>query len=100
MNQTVQQRRFGPNIPADIQGHFSVNVQARKRHININFLVWFVLGQTQIFSLFYTLEAQFVPGTNWVCPGTNPGSKGGRKSYVLKVYVPFSLAKRPGRKLR
>ena len=49
--------------------------QARKRHININFLVRLLLGQTQVFSLFYTMEAQFVPGTNPVCPWDNPGAK-------------------------
>ena len=58
-------------------------------------------GQTQVFSLFYTMEAQFVPGTNPVVPGTSPGTKGGRKVCVVKVYVPFSLlnvgAERRGR---
>ena len=29
-------------------------------------------GQTQVFSLFYTMEAQFVPGTDPVCPWDNP----------------------------
>ena len=51
-------------------------------------------GQTQVFSFFYTVEAQFF------CPrdkpslslGTIPGTKGGRKVDVLKVYMPFSLA--------
>ena len=82
--------------------------QARKRHTNINFWYgyswddpgnlpgtsrvcpWDKVGQTPVCSLFYTMEAQFVPGTNPVCPGTIPGMKGGRKVYVLKVYVPFS----------
>ena len=80
--------------------------QARKRHININFLVRLLLGhpgnvpgtnrvcprdkvglsqgQTQVFSLFYTAEAQFVPGTNPVCPWDIPGTKGSRKSLCVK----------------
>ena len=50
-------------------------------------------GLSQVFLLiFYTMEPQFVPGTNPVCPWDNPGTKGGKKVYVLKVYVPFSLA--------
>ena len=75
-------------------------------HININFLVRLLLGhpgnvpgtnrvcprdkvglsqgQTQVFSLLYTVEAQFVPGTNPVCPGDIPGTKGGRKSLCVK----------------
>ena len=60
-------------------------------------------------------QTSFVPGTNpgfllilhhgnpvcprdkpvWFVPGTIPETKGGRKVYVLKVYVPFSLAKLP-----
>ena len=88
--------------------------QARKRHININFLVRLLLGhprnvpgtnracprdkvglsqgQTQVFSLLYTVEAQFVPGTNPVCPGDMLGTKGGRKSLCVKslcaLFVP------------
>ena len=102
--------------------------QARKRHININFLVRLLLGhpgnvpgtnrgcprdkvglsqgQTQVFSLLYTVEAQFVPGTNPVCPwdkpglslgqtrfvpGTFRGRRAAERVYVLKVYVPFSF---------
>ena len=42
------------------------------------------------FSPYYTVEAQFVPGTNPVCSRDNPGVA--QKVYVLKVYVPFSLA--------
>ena len=88
-------RVFGYNA-SDIN-----NYQARKRHIDINFLVRLLLGhpgnvpgtnrecprdkvglsqgQTQVFSLFYTAEAQFVPGS-WDIPGT----KGGRKSLCVK----------------
>ena len=76
------------------------------KHININFLVRLLLGhpgnvpgtnracprdkvglsqgQTQVFSLLYTVEAQFVPGTNPVCPRDIPGTKGGRKSLCVK----------------
>ena len=50
-------------------------------------------GQTQLFSLFYTAEAQFVPGTNPVCPWDIPGTKGGRKSLCVKSlcasFVPY-----------
>ena len=45
----------------------------------------FVLGKSSGCALLYTM-------TNAVCPWEKPGSKGGRKTYVLKVYVPFSLA--------
>ena len=90
--------------------------QARKRHININFLVRLLLGhpgnvpgtnrvcprdkvglfqgQTQVFFLFYTAEAQFVPGTNPVCPWDIPGTKGGRQSSCVKslcaFFVPYA----------
>ena len=82
-------------------------IQARKRHININFLVrlplgrppvcprdnpGLSLGQTRVFSLFYTVEARFVPGTNPVCPWDKPRRET-EKVYVLNVYVPFSLAR-------
>ena len=88
--------------------------QARKRHININFLVRLLLGhpgnvpgtnrvcprdkvglsqgQTQVFSLLYTVEAQFVPGTNPVCPWDIPGTKGGRKSLCVKALCAFFTA--------
>ena len=89
------------------------SAEARKRHININFLVRLLLGhpgnvpgtnqvcprdkvglsqgQTQVFLLFYTAEAQFVPGTNPVVPGTFRGRRAADRVYVLKVYVPFSF---------
>ena len=96
-------------------GHQRGLSQARKRHININFLVRLLLGhpgnvpgtnrvcprdkvglsqgQTQVVSLFYTAEAQFVPGTNPVCPWDIPGTKGGRKSLCVKSlcasFVPY-----------
>ena len=48
-------------------------------------------GQAQVFSLFYTAEAQSVPG--WVCTWDNPGDEGRKKRLdLLKVYVAFSLA--------
>ena len=73
----------------------SCKCQARKRHININFFVRLVLGQTRVFSLFYTVEARFhrvfVPGTTQFVPGTNPETKGGTESLCeKKVYAPFS----------
>ena len=52
------------------------------------------LGQTQVVSLFYTVE---VPWTN---PGLSQGQTRGRRAaqkvYVKKVYVPFSLARDGG----
>ena len=46
-------------------------------------------GQTHVFSLFYTVEAQFVPGTNPVCPRDKPslsqgqtGGKGQQKKFM------------------
>ena len=48
-------------------------------------------GQTHVFSLSYTLEAQFVPGTNWVCPRDKPGAKGGRKSFCAKSYCGIQI---------
>ena len=89
----------------------------KKRHIDINFLVWLLLGhpgnvpgtnrvcprdkprfssyftqrkpslslgQTHVFFLFYTAEAQFVPGTF-------RGRRAADRVYVLRVYVPFSF---------
>ena len=46
-------------------------------------------GQTQVFFLFYTAEAQFVPGTNPVCPWDIPGTKGGRQSLCVKSLCAF-----------
>ena len=92
--------------------------QARKRHININFFVRLVpvftgfvpgtnpvcpwdksgekQGQTQKFSLFYTVEARFHRVCPWDKPGLSQGQSRGRRAaqnvYVKKVYVPFSLA--------
>ena len=91
------------------------NSQARKRHINTNFLVRLLLGRPREcprdkpgFSLG---QAHFVLGTNpgflailhnrspvcpWdkpsLCPGQSRGRRAAQKVYVLKVYVPFSLA--------
>ena len=79
--------------------------QARKKHININFFVRLVpvftglvpgtnwdksgenQGQTQEFSLFYTVEARFHRvlslGQTRFVPGTNPGTKGGTENLWL-----------------
>ena len=46
-------------------------------------------GQTQVFFLFYTAEAQFVPETNPVCPRDIPGTKGGRQSLCVKSLCAF-----------
>ena len=51
------------------------------------------LGQTQVFSLFYTVEAQFVPGTHPVRPWDKPGVEGPEKVRVVKVYVLSALAR-------
>ena len=40
------------------------------------------LGQTRVFSLFYTVEAQFVPGTNPVCQWDKPVSEGRQKKFM------------------
>ena len=79
--------------------------QARKGDININFLVrlllgrpWVVLGQAHFvpgtssgfLALSYTMEAQFVPGDRL---GLSRGRRVAERVYILKVYVPFSLAR-------
>ena len=83
------------------QNRYSLHMnQARKGHININSLVRLPLGrpetnwvcpwdkptssqgQTQVFSLFYTGEGQFVPGTNWVCPWENLEDEGRQKKFM------------------
>ena len=99
---------------------FFAPYQARKRHININFFVWLVpvftgfvpgtnpvcpwdksgekQGQTQEFSLFYTVEARFHRVCPWDKPGLSQGQSRGRRAaqkvYVKKVYVPFSPPRR------
>ena len=54
------------------------------------------LGQTRVFSLFYTVEARFHRVCPWDKPGLSLGQSRGRRAaqkvYVKKVYVPFSLA--------
>ena len=60
--------------------------QARKRHININFFVRLVLGQTRVFSLFYTVKSL----------GQSRGQRAAQKVYVKNIYVPFSLASSSG----
>ena len=67
--------------------------QARKRHININFVVRLVLGRPRVFSLFYTVEARQTRGlsqgqTQFV-PGTIPGTKGGTESLCEKSLCAF-----------
>ena len=91
-----------------------VIAQARKRHININFFVWLVLGrprvcpgdftgfvpgtkpcenlgQTRVFSLVYTVEARFHRVCPWDKPGLSLGQSWGRRAahkvYVKKVYA-------------
>ena len=46
-------------------------------------------GQTQALSLSYTVEAQFVHGTNAVVTGTIPGRRAAQKVYVFKVFAAF-----------
>ena len=43
-------------------------------------------GQTQVFSLFYTMEAQFVPVCPWERPSQSLGQTRGRRA-AEKVYV-------------
>ena len=54
------------------------------------------LGQTRVFSLFYTVEARFHRVCPWDKPGLSLGQSRGRRAaqkvYVKKMYVPFSLA--------
>ena len=54
------------------------------------------LGQTRVFSLFYTVEARQTRVCPWDKPGLSLGQTRGRRAaqkvYVKKVYVPFSLA--------
>ena len=80
--------------------------QARKRHININFLVRLLLGRPRecpwdkpMFSPYFTQwkpslslgQTHFVPGI--LSLGQSWGRRAAQKVYVLKVYVPFSLAR-------
>ena len=52
-----------------------------------------VPGTNPGFLLIHTAEAQFVPGTNPVCPWDIPGTKGGRKSLCVKSlcasFIPY-----------
>ena len=67
--------------------------QARKRHININFFVRLVLGQTRVFSLFYAVEARQTRVCPWDKPGEIPGAisgtKGGTESLCEKSLCAF-----------
>ena len=58
------------------------------------------MGQTRVFSLFYTVEARFHRVCPWDKPGLSLGQSRGRRAaqkvYVKKVYVPFLLALNPG----
>ena len=45
--------------------------------------------QTQVFKLFYTMEAKFVPGTKPACPWDNPGDEGRQKSLCVKSFCAF-----------
>ena len=47
------------------------------------------LGQAEVFSLIYTVEAQFVPGTSPVCPWDKLGLKTSRKSLCVKSLCAF-----------
>ena len=46
-------------------------------------------GQTQVVSLYYTVEGQFIPGTNPVCPCDNPGDEGRQKNSCVKSLCAF-----------
>ena len=101
-------RNFFRKVPA-VLGAWPI--QARKRHVNIisfwsgcswdkSWLsqehIQFVRGtlsQTQVFSLLYTVEAQFVPGQTQFVPGRSWVQRAAERVYVLKGYLPFSLAK-------
>ena len=50
-------------------------------------------GQIRAFSIFYTIEAQFVPGTNLVCPWDNPGDEGRHKEFMCLKFMCLLLAK-------
>ena len=71
--------------------------EARKRHININFwsgCSWddppeMSRGQTQVFSLFYTMKAQLSQSQTQFVPGTIPGTKGGSRSLCVKSLCAF-----------
>ena len=106
-----------PRSRLSMESQTSVS-QARKWHININFFCpvglgttpglsrfhrvcpWDRsgenLGQTRVFSLFYTVEARFHRVCPWDKPGWSLGQTRGRRAaqkvYLNKVYVPFSLA--------
>ena len=62
------------------------------------------LGQTRVFSLFYTVEAR----QTWVCPWDKPGlslgqtwgRRAAQKVYVKKVFVPFLVPRSKERKIR
>ena len=110
--------RLPGDRPRDFWQVPGLSDQARKRYININFFVRLVLGftgfvpgtnpvcpwdkpgenlgQTQVFSLFYTVEARFHRVCPWDKPSSSLGQSRGRREaqrvYVKKVYVPFSLA--------
>ena len=55
------------------------------------------LGETRVFSLFYTVEARFHRVCPWDKPGLSLGQTRGRRAaqkvYVKKFYVPFALAR-------
>ena len=61
------------------------------------------LGQTRVFSLFYTVEARFHRVCPWDKPGLSLGQSRGRRAaqkvYVKKVYVPFSLTRNTAHEL-
>ena len=64
---------------------FGNQIQARKRHININFFVLLVLGRPRDcpldFSLFYTVETRF-HRVNRVCPWDNRGDEGRHRKFM------------------
>ena len=94
--QTCHFRSFRQDPLFSAGGKTTVSQNHRKRHIHMNILLRLALGrprvcprhkpcfslglgqtrlslgQTQVFSLFYTVEAQFVPGTNPVRPWDKP----------------------------
>ena len=55
--------------------------------MNINRLVQLLLGQTQVFSLFYTVEARFVPATNPVCPWDKPGVERLQQKFMCQKFI-------------
>ena len=81
--ETREIKLFGRDIPGFCRDIPGVPEKFEKKRLVFNFRSL----QTQVFWLFYTVEAQFVPVTNPVCSRDTPGDGGSFLTYSWSFFA-------------